>query len=97
MTFVIIIDFVVFAVILSAIAPRAERTKECSADLFWAGVAIAIYNLFFALRGLLICICSYYSKSPITNSTLTRIIFICIDCVAYTTIVIWATTRILTD
>ena len=87
-------DLLVLASITSVIIPKSSETKECSKQLFFAGLGITCYNVFFVLRNVAICIASYFSKNPLTNSTIARIGFICIDCIGYTLVVIWATMEI---
>jgi len=90
-------DFIVLAAIGLVIFPRAEVTKECSNELYWAGIGICIYNLFFVVRNLFVCATSYFTKSPVYTSTLIRLGFICIDCIAYSAIVVWATIQVSSD
>jgi len=87
----IIFDFMLFTAIVAVVIPRAKVTKECCSDLYSAGITICFYNLFFVLRNIFICALSYYTKNPIKTSLLSRLAFICIDSLAYTVIVIWAT------
>ena len=57
-------------------------------------MANCIYLVFFVVRNICICSFSYFSKSPLTNSTMARLVFVCIDCVAYTTITVWSTVQL---
>ena len=83
--------------IIAVVIPRAQVTKECCSDLYSAGVAICIYNLFFVVRNIFICAFSYNTKNPVKTSLLSRLAFICIDCLAYTVIVIWATVQVTSE
>lgn len=88
---VIIFDFLLLVTMSFVILTGASKTKECSHDLFSAGMAIYIYNVFFVIRNVSICTVSYFTKNPHSNSTVARLCFIILDCLAYTTVVIWAT------
>lgn len=88
---VILMDFIVLAVVTSVIIPYAQITRECSERLYWAGIANSIYLVFFVVRNMVVCTSSYFTKSPLTTSTLARLGFICIDCAAYSSVVIWST------
>ena len=88
---VLIVDTLILAVIVMVIIPRGEITKECNSDLFWAGMSICLYQVFFILRTIVICTVSDYNQNPLNTSTLSRLGFVCIDCIAYTAIVVHAT------
>ena len=62
--------------------------------MFKAGLVLCLYNVFFVIRNILICSICYYTKNPLLNSTFSRLGFVCIDCIAYTVVVIWATTHL---
>ena len=91
MVIYIMLDIILLVVIFTVFVPRSDVTKKCSSDLYFAGVALTIYNVFFVLRNLAICSASYFSKNPVNNSNLARLGFVCIDCCGYTAIVVWAT------
>lgn len=93
MTVVILIDGMVMAVIAAMLFPRSDITKECSQELFDAAFGLWVYTLFFVLRNIFVCVVSCLSVQPLYNSTLLRIAFICIDCLAYTAVVVWATVQ----
>ena len=97
MAIYVIVDLILVTMITAIFIPRADVTKRCSPNLFTAGIALCIYNVFFVLRNLAICTMSYFSKSPIYYSSVARLGFVCIDCCAYTAIVIWATTLIVDE
>ena len=50
MTCIIVIDMILLAMVMIILLPRAEVTKACSTDLYWAGMAILVYALFFVMR-----------------------------------------------
>ena len=91
MTCIIVFDMILLSLVMIVLLPRAEVTKACSSDLYWAGMAILVYALFFVMRNIFICALSYFSMNPANNSAISRLSFICIDCFAYTAILIWAT------
>ena len=97
MAIYVIMDLILISLIFAIFVPRTDVTKNCSPSLYSAGVALCIYNVFFVLRNLAICTMSYFSKSPVFYSNFARLGFVCIDCCAYTAIVIWATTLIADD
>lgn len=65
--------------------------------MFRAGLVLCLYNVFFVIRNICICTICYYTKNPLLNSTLSRLTFVCIDCIAYTVVVIWATIKLGSD
>lgn len=94
---VIIFDFLLLVTMSFVILTRIDKTKECSSELFGAGMAIYIYNVFFVARNVCICAVSYFTKNPHMNSTVARLCFIFLDCLAYTTVVIWATVKLVDE
>ena len=94
MAIVIILDCCILAGIISIMIPNSPKTKECFTGLYWAGSAVCIYHIFFVLRNMIICSTTYYSKNPVRDSTVSRLGFVCLDCCAYTAVVIWATIQL---
>ena len=88
----ILLDVLVVVSIVSVVIPKQEKTKECSIDLYWVGISLLIYNIFFVSRNILICGVAARTKNPLMNSTTARLGFIVIDCIAYTSILAWSTT-----
>ena len=84
MAITILLDLLVVGCLASVIIPRSEQTRECSEDLYRAGLAICAYNAFFVVRNLIICASCYHSKNPVTNSRYARGVFVCIDCFLFT-------------
>ncbi len=92
MAIVILMDLLIVGSITSVVFPKGDVTKKCSEDLYNVGMVICLYNVFFVIRNLVICGISYITKNPVTNSTISRLGCICLDCIAFTFVVIWATT-----
>mmetsp|Transcript_43668 Transcript_43668/g.57864 ORF Transcript_43668/g.57864 Transcript_43668/m.57864 type:complete len:130 (+) Transcript_43668:452-841(+) len=97
MAITVLLDLLVLGCLASVIIPRADMTKECSEDLYKAGLYICAYNVFFVVRNLIICASCYLSKNPVTNSTISRGVCVCLDCCLYTVVVIWVTLQISGD
>lgn len=93
----ILFDLLVAGCLASVLIPRAEKTKNCNEDLFYAGFAICAYILFFVVRNLIICASCYASKNPSGYSTVARWTFLCVDCFLYTAVVVWATDKLFLD
>lgn len=49
------------------------------------------------IRNIGICVACYHVKQPVMYSNVCRVAFVCIDCFAYTTIVVWATMRLIDE
>lgn len=94
MAITILLDLLVVGCLASVIIPRSEQTRECSEDLYRAGLAICAYNAFFVVRNLIICASCYLSKNPVTYSTISRGACVCLDCILYTYCVAWVTYQI---
>lgn len=97
MCLVIVFDFIIMSIIVMFVIPRASETKDCSSELYWAGMALCIYLVFFVVRNIFIMVCCFYSKNPNYRSTISRIGCVCVDCFAFTTVVIWATNVLVSD
>ena len=93
----ILLDLLVAGCLASVLIPRAEITKNCSEDLYYTGLAICAYNVFFVVRNLIICASCYLSKNPVTNSTISRGAFVCLDCFLYTFVAVWSTQNMFRD
>ena len=90
-------DLIALILIVSVVLPRGEVTKQCSPELYEAATTICGYVIFFVIRNLLVCTVSYFQKQPLYTMTLMRIGFICVDCIAFTTVVAWATFQTSSD
>ena len=91
MTLVVLMDVIILAVIHGTNITKPNHTKKCSNELYKAGNELSLYNVYFILRNIAICSICYYTKNPLLNSTVGRLGFVCIDCIAYTIVVIWST------
>ena len=94
MAIVIILDCCILSIIVSIMVPNAEKTKECFSDLYWAGSILCLYHVFFVLRNIIISSTTYFSKNPVRDSTVSRLGCVCLDCCAYTSVVVWATLQL---
>lgn len=97
MCMVIVLDFVIMSIVVLFVVPRASEANDCSADLYWAGLALCFYLAFFVVRNIFITGCTFYSKNPFHKSTISRLGFVCVDCLAFSFLVIWATTILFSD
>ena len=97
MALVILMDLLIVGSIASVVVPKSGSTQDCDEDLYWAGIVICLYNVFFVVRNLIICGLCYMTRNPVSNSTVSRLSCVCVDCFAYTAVVIWATTILVSD
>ena len=93
----IIFDMLMVAAIATLMILKAEDAKKCDSNLYWAGVVLCLYNVFFVVRNTVICVIAYFSKNPASNNFLPRLCCIFIDCFVYSAIVIWATIKLMDD
>ena len=94
---VIILDMSLLIATSFVIVTKGEATHICNADLFWAGLQISIYNLFFVLRNVIICSAAYFKMNPLLKSNISRLFFVLFDCAFYTAIVILVTIKFIGD
>ena len=76
---------------------KGKATYDCDEDLFWAGLQISIYNVYFVLRNVAVCSATYFTRNPLMNSYASRLCFILLDCACYTAVVIYVTTKFVSE
>lgn len=85
----VLFDLFALFVISSALSQGISQVRACSERLFYAGVILAGYYLFYVLRNILICVSCYCCKKPMQGSYVARGFACAFDVIVKTGLLIW--------
>ena len=85
----------VMVVLLAGGIFKMRTVKECSSKLFMAGVLFELYMIFFLVRQVTTIAICFCIKKPLAFYWTAYSIFVAIDSVLFTTLVIWASVVLL--
>ena len=88
----VIMDLLGVFIIASGLSQKMDQVYACSERLFYCGVILVSYYIFYTLRKIIICVSCYFSSKPMKGSNIALGVSCFFDMIVNTGLLIWICT-----